>query len=349
MRREGTGVSKVKFVLAPMDGMTHAPFRQVCFEYGAEGATTEMISALSYGRVKKKRTAFEETLARLPGEGNLAAQLIGNTPEDMAAAARRLTALNRFDAIDINMGCPARKVVGSGNGAAIMRNPELAAGIMRAVCESTSLPVRLKMRLGWDDHSVTAPVIAQIAQDLGLESITLHGRTRMQMYRGNVNTEAIRAICRSVSIPIYANGGVACAQDALTFLENTGASGVSIGRAALKQPWIFDDIRRLMRGDPVLHRDAPERVTLLIHLARLSCRVRPEGLAVCEMRKFSAWILAGLTNAEKAVSLICRTSTLDDFERVLDDYLEGLVRTGDIGVHPELAPPPSLDTLRIPG
>ncbi len=183
-KRGGTGVSKVKFVLAPMDGMTHAPFRQVCFDYGTDGATTEMISALSYGRVKKKRTAFEETLVRLPGEGNLAAQLIGNTPEDMAAAAKRLTALNRFDAIDINMGCPARKVVGSGNGAAIMRNPKLAAGIMRAVCESTSLPVRLKMRLGWDDHNVTAPEIAQIAQDLGLESITLHGRTRMQMYRG---------------------------------------------------------------------------------------------------------------------------------------------------------------------
>ncbi len=104
-----------------------------------------------------------------------------------------------------------------------------------------------------------------------------------------------------------------------------------------------------MRGGPVLHRDAQERVALLIRLARLSCRVRPEWLAVCEMRKFSAWILAGLIGAEKVVSSICRTSTLDDFERVLDDYLEGLVRTGDISVHPELAPPPSLDTLRIPG
>ena len=332
-------------ILAPMAGITDLPFRILCKEQGADVMVTEMISAKALFYGNKNTLPLMQTEEE---EKPIGVQIFGSEPELMGAMAHKIENKG-FSYIDINMGCPARKVVGSGNGAAIMRNPELAAGIMRAVCESTSLPVRLKMRLGWDDHSVTAPEIARIAQDLGLESITLHGRTRMQMYRGNVNTEAIRDICRSVSIPVYANGGVACAQDALTFLENTGASGVSIGRAALKQPWIFDDIHRLMRGDPVLHRDAQERVALLIRLARLSCRVRPEWLAVCEMRKFSAWILAGLIGAEKVVSSICRTSTLDDFERVLDDYLEGLVRTGDISVHPELAPPPSLDTLRIPG
>ena len=143
-----------QFVLAPMDGMTRASFRTVCFGYGADGATTEMILSLAYARAKRKLSpSFLETLVRLPGERVLAAQLIGRVPAMMAISAEKLTRLGRFDAIDINMGCPARKVVGSGNGAALMLDPALAVEIMRAVKDSTDLPVRLKMRLGWDDST----------------------------------------------------------------------------------------------------------------------------------------------------------------------------------------------------
>ena len=133
-----------EFVLAPMDGMTRASFRRICFDYGADGATTEMIQSLALGRAKRKLSdTFAETMARLDGEGELAAQLIGSVPEMMGESARRLTAMGRFDAIEINMGCPARCVVGSGNGSALLRTPERAVAVMRAVREATALPVRL--------------------------------------------------------------------------------------------------------------------------------------------------------------------------------------------------------------
>lgn len=336
------------FVLAPMDGMSHAAFRKICFDYGADGATTEMVSAISYGRAKKKTSAFDEVLSRMPGEGPLAVQLIGSVPEDMAASAQRLTALNRFEAIDINMGCPARKVVGSGNGSAILQNPDLAREIMAAVKENTDLPVRLKMRLGWDENHIVAPEIAMEAENLGFESVTVHGRTRAQMYKGEVNIEAIRNVCQSVSIPVFANGGVTCARDALSFLEETGAAGVCIGRAALKQPWIFDDIRRLRKGEEPGKRDAYERIGVLKQLAEMLCRIRPEKFSIFEMRKFSYWMLPGLLFADEALTGIYKTETLKGFEGELDAYLNRLTRIGDTCIHPELMPEPTLDTVQNP-
>ena len=335
-----------RFVLAPMDGMTRASFRVICFGYGADGATTEMIQSLAYGRAKRRLSdAFLETLIRLPGEGNLAAQLIGSNPDMMAASALKLCALRRFDAIDINFGCPARKVVGSGNGSALMRTPEVAMEIMRAVREHSELPVRLKMRLGWDEHCITAPELARAAEDMGFESVTVHGRTRMQMYRGAVDAEAIRRIVESVNIPVYANGGVTCARDALAFLEKTGAAGVSIGRAALKQPWIFEDIRRLRAGESPRGHDAEERIWLLIHLAELSCLHRPERVAVCEMRKFSGWLLPGLTGAEAVLASLNGVCTLADYRRCLEAFLDGLLRADDTQIHHELMPEMNLDTV----
>ena len=343
-----TGMEDARFVLAPMDGMTHASFRTICFGYGADGATTEMIQSLAYGRARRRLSeAFLETLIRYPDEGNLAAQLIGSNPAMMAVSAEKLTALKRFDAIEINMGCPARKVVGSGNGAALLRDVDLARAVMAAVRGATDLPVRLKLRLGWDEAHIVAPELACAAEAMGFESITLHGRTRMQMYKGDVDIAAMRRVIASVNIPVYANGGVACAADALAFLEQTGAAGVSIGRAALKQPWIFDDIRRLRRGEPVPERDAVERVQLLLRLAGLACGHRPERVAISEMRKFCGWMLPGLTGAGDVCGRMNDIFTLDGFTRLMEDWLDGLVRSGDTHMHPELAPPPTLDTVRM--
>ena len=340
------GAGRRRFVLAPMDGMTRAPFREICFEYGAEGATTEMIQSLAYGRAKRRMSdAFLETLERLPGEGNLAAQLIGSNPAMMAASAARLTALERFDAIEINMGCPARKVTGSGNGSALLKNPALAVEVMRAVKARSGLPVRLKLRLGWDSAHIVAPALIAEAGALGFESVTLHGRTRMQMYAGAVDVAAIRAVAAASPIPVYANGGVACAADALRFLRDTGAAGVAIGRAALKQPWIFQDIRLLEAGRPVPQRLAGERVGLLIHLAALSCRHRPEAVAICEMRKFSGWLLSGLTGAGETLAALNAVADLDGYRRTLGSYLDALERRNDTAVHPELMPDTSLDTV----
>lgn len=339
-------MTEPRFVLAPMDGMTHASFRSICFAYGADGATTEMIQSLAYGRAKRKLSdAFLELLVRFPEERELAAQLIGSNPEMMAASARKLEALGRFDAIEINMGCPARKVVGSGNGSALLRTPELAVRVMRAVRESVDMPVRLKLRLGWDEHAIAAPELVREAERMGFASVTVHGRTRMQMYRGAVDAAAIRAICGTVGIPVYANGGVTCAADALTFLRETGAAGVSIGRAALKQPWIFEDIRKLRAGEPVPERGAEERVCLLVRLAELSCGHRPERVAIGEMRKFSGWLLPGLTGAEAVLAALNDIWDLEGYRSRLESYLESLARANDLKIHPELLPEATLDTV----
>ena len=335
-----------RFVLAPMDGMTRPSFRLICFDYGADGATTEMIQSLALGRAKRRLSeTFLETMIRFDGEGNLAAQLIGSNPAMMGASAKKLTALHRFDAIDINMGCPARKVVGSGNGSALMREPEKAIAVRRAVRENTERPVRLKLRLGGDEHNITAPELARAAEALGFESITVHGRTRMQMYRGPVDAEAIRAIVEDVRIPVYANGGVTCARDALAFLDRTGAAGVAIGRAALKMPWIFEDIRRLRAGETPREHDAVERVGVLTRLAALSCRHRPERVAIAEMRKFASWLLPGLTGAGVVMTELNHVNTLEGFQWYMETYLNELVGNGDIHIHPELLPEQNLDTV----
>ena len=347
--RSDTNIQKAvarRFVLAPMDGMSRASFRSVCFDYGADGATTEMLQSLAYGRAKKKLCpSFEETLARYPNERWLAAQLIGSDPAAMAESARRLTALDRFDAIDINMGCPARKVVGGGNGSALLKDPQRAIRVMAAVREATDMPVQLKLRLGWDAEHITAPELIRAAGEMGFSAVTVHGRTRAQMYAGAVDVDAIREICATSVIPVYANGGVTNAADALDFLRQTGAAGVAIGRAALKQPWIFDDIRRLERGEAIQPRRAPERVALLKRLARLACGHRPERVAVGEMRKFCGWMLPGLTGAEALLKELNDIDTLDGFERALDGFLDALARANDLDIHPELLPRATLDTV----
>ena len=338
----------LKCLLASMDGMTTAAFRSICFEYGADGATTEMIPAIGYARAKKKSKPIMDALVlRRPEEkGELAAQIIGNKPALMAEAARKLEALERFDIIEINMGCPARTVVSSGNGSAILNNLPLAEEILRGVCDAVQLPVRLKLRLGWDDEHIVAPQVCRIAEDAGCKSIIIHGRTRQQIYSGGVNIEAMRQVVEAVSIPVYANGAVVQAADAARFQRETGAAGVCIGRAALKSPWIFEDIRALERGEAIRERDAAERVGLLLRFADRLCRQKPEHFAVQELRKFCLWYLSGLTGADTAFEKVKYVDTLDGFRAVHEDYLNRLIRANDLHVHPELLPRETLDTVK---
>lgn len=337
----------LKCLLAAMDGMSHAAFRSVCFGYGADGASTEMIPAVACARAKKKRTPILQALMmRAPNERMLAAQIIGNVPEIMAQAANRLESMNRFDAIEINMGCPARTVVGSGNGSAILRDVHLAEAILRAVCSAVELPVRLKLRLGWDAEHIVAPEIARIAEDAGCAELILHGRTRVQMYGGEVLLEQMLRVREAVHLPIYANGGVERAEAAAEFARKVRADGVCIGRAALKSPWIFEDIHRHESGEPIPQRDARERIGILLRLAQDLCLQKPEDKAMCEMRRFSRWYLPGLMGAEAICSRLNSVLYLDDYRNILQSYLDDLLRRGDIWIHPELEPAWTLDTVR---
>lgn len=333
--------------LASMDGMTTAAFRSICFEYGVHGATTEMIPAPGFARAKRKRRGhiLEALTLRRPEENWLAAQIIGGEPELMASAAKRLEDLNRFDAIEINMGCPARGVVSSGNGSALLQNLPRAEEILRAVCSAVQLPVQLKLRLGWDDEHITAPLIAAIAQDAGCRALILHGRTRQQQYAGEVQLENMLKVRDAVSIPVYANGAVACAQDAADFARKTRADGVVIGRAALKNPWIFQDIRDIQNGKAPRERDALERVDVLLRLADRLCMQKPEVFAMQEMRKYCLWYLSGLTGAAETFETVKHADDLASFHHVLEGYLDRLVQTNDIRVHPDLLPEATLDTV----
>ena len=205
--------------------------------------------------------------------------------------------------------------------------------------------MRLKLRLGWDETHITAPEIARIAQDAGCESIILHGRTRSQLYRGDVGLEAMLAVREAVRLPLFVNGAVARAADAAEFVRKTRADGVCIGRAALKNPWIFEDIRCIEEGKAIPERDAAERIGILLKLAEGVCLQKPEDMAICEMRKFIRWYLPGFTGAEALFDRINTVSTLDGFRSALDAYLNGLLRTNDIFVHPELEPVWTLDTV----
>lgn len=337
----------LKCILASMDGMTTAAFRSLCFEYGAAGATTEMIPAAGFARSKRKCCPTLDALTiRRPEEGELAAQIIGNEPELMAEAARRLAALKRFDAIEINMGCPARTVVGSGNGSALLLNLPLAEKILRAVCGAVELPVRLKFRLGWDEEHIVAPELAQLAQDAGCAALILHGRTRAQQYGGEVDIENMLRVREATSLPLYANGAVAHARDAASFAAETRADGICIGRAALKNPWIFEDVQALERGETPVERNAVERIEMLLRFADRLCAQKPERFALQEMRKYCLWYLNGLTGAQDVFERVKHIQDLASFHAVYEGYLNRLIAWNDLQPHPEWMERETLDTVR---
>lgn len=337
----------LKCILASMDGMTTAAFRSLCFEYGAAGATTEMIPAAGFARSKRKCCPTLDALTiRRPEEGELAAQIIGNEPELMTEAARRLAALQRFDAIEINMGCPARTVVGSGNGSALLLNLPLAEKILRAVCGAVELPVRLKLRLGWDEDHIAAPELAQMAQDAGCAALILHGRTRAQQYGGEVDIENMLRVRAATSLPMYANGAVVHARDAASFAAATRADGVCIGRAALKNPWIFADVQALERGETPVERNAVERIGMLLRFADRLCAQKPERFALQEMRKYCLWYLNGLTGAQDVFERVKQIQDLASFHAVYEAYLNRLIARNDLQPHPEWMEKETLDTVR---
>jgi nifR3 family TIM-barrel protein len=221
-----------RVALAPMSGVTDLPFRQLAFEFGAGFVVTEMVAS------RELVGNSAESWSRLQNSGihPHIVQLAGRDPHYMAEGARMAEA-NGADIIDINMGCPAKKVIGGLSGSALMREPELAISLIRATVAAVKVPVTVKMRLGWDDSSLNAPELAHAAEDLGAQMITVHGRTRMQFYEGRADWAKIAAVRDAISIPLIANGDVETAEDIAGILRLSGADGVMIGRGAQGRPW----------------------------------------------------------------------------------------------------------------
>lgn len=223
------------FILAPLAGYTDLPFRLLCRRYGAGLCYTEMVSC--HGLVFRKQKTLQLTRTT-PEERPVALQLFGADPEIMGEAAAMASDL-AVDIIDINMGCPVKKVVRKGAGAALMQNRKLAAAIIRQVCDHTPLPVTIKIRTGWHHGSILAPEFARMAEDSGASAIAVHGRTWSQGFGGKVDWQTIARVKKSVAIPVIGNGDVATYQEGLACLARSGCDGIMIGRAALGNPWVF--------------------------------------------------------------------------------------------------------------
>jgi tRNA-dihydrouridine synthase B len=296
-------VSALDLRLAPMAGVTNAPFRLVCRECGAGRLTSEEIDARAYVLGNDKTDALTRFL---PAERPLVMQLLGADPDLLAEAARRLEATGA-DGIDLNMGCPVPKIVAKGQGSALMRDPLAAAVIFRTLRKAVGrVPLTVKIRGGWDERTVNAPEIARLAESEGVDGITVHPRTRSQQFTGRAPWEVIAEVVAAVSVPVVGNGDVRSADDARAMVATTGCAAVMIGRGALGAPWIF-------RGEAV---DADERAAIIRRHAALIEAHLPARLALVQLKKHLAWYSAGRPgSAALRPRLFAATSAAEAHER----------------------------------
>ena len=300
-----------------MAGITDQVFRRLCFEQGCDCATTEMVSAQGFLTAPKDRNAYRFLLARFPEERALAVQIFGSEPLFMAQAAERLTDSGLFTSIDINMGCPAQKVVGGQSGSALMKDPPLAGRIVEAVKRATLLPVTVKMRLGWDEEHKNAVEFARVLEQAGADLITVHGRTRMQQYAGKAEWEAIAAVKQAASIPVIANGDITDGESALKALQATRCDGLAIGRGALGNPWIFAEIKAAMQGLPYTPPPYAQIVDTAMRQAREMAEWKGQRSALLEMRKHFAWYTAGRRNSAQVRTKVNLAQSFDEVEALL--------------------------------
>lgn len=301
-------------ISAPMAGITDKSYRILAREAGCGLVCTEMVSdqALLYGNPKTC------AMLDLAGEkGPLSVQIFGSDPGYMAGAAA-IAEERGANIIDINMGCPTPKIVKNGEGAELMRNPALAAAIVRAVSERVRVPVTVKIRKGWDEKSVNAVEMAELLTDAGAAALAVHGRTRAQFYSGQADWEIIRAVKRAVKVPVIGNGDVCSPNDALLMMEQTGCDGVMIGRAALGNPWIFTRTVCFLRTGVTLPEATPaERVRIALRHLQLLVENKGEKVAVREMRKHAAWYTKGLRGAAQLRDRINKAGNKEELQNIL--------------------------------
>ena len=305
--------------LAPMAGVSDQAYRQIVKEFSCDWLVSEMVSAKGL-QYNNERTldllAFDES------ERPLAIQLFGNEPEILAEAAKRIEAAG-VDMIDLNMGCPMPKIVNNGEGSALLRNLPLASQVVSALVKAVSIPVTVKIRIGWSDKEINGVETAKAMEAAGASLIAVHGRTREQYYTGTANWGAIRDIKEAVDIPVVGNGDVTSPEKAKALFEETGCDGIQVGRAAQGNPWLFKQIHDYLKtGTYEALPSWEERRPVMERHFDLLVKYKSEMIAVREMRSHAAWYTKGLRGAAFLRQHFNQANTMEDYRRIADSYHE---------------------------
>lgn len=312
--------TKNNIFLAPMAGVTDKPFRIILEKYGNPGLVyTEMASAkaIFYGDEKTKNLLDVENEKR-----PIAIQVFGSDPKIMASAAKQIE--EKADIIDINMGCPAPKVVKNGDGSKLLLDLELIGNIVSEVVSKTQKPVTVKLRKGWDDKNIVAVEAAKIIEKAGAKAITIHGRTREQYYGGNVDKDIIKQVKKAVDIPVIGNGDIKSTQDAIKMFEHTGVDGIMIGRATLGNPWLINNIINELTDKESVQITNEEKLKVMLEHLTLSIQEKGEYIAIREMRKHLSWYIKNSKDSSKMRDKINRIEQKDELIDCLREYFKSI-------------------------
>lgn len=306
-------------LLAPMAGITDLPFRLVCEKYGAGICCTEMVSSkgIYYNDAKTKLLLNVDSEKR-----PVAAQLFGSDIEALKFAAKNVSEV--VDIIDINMGCPAPKIVKNGDGSKLLLNLELVKQIATEVVKASKVPVTVKIRKGWDTNNIVAVEVAKILEEAGVDAITIHGRTREEYYSGKADWDIIKKVKEAVNIPVIGNGDIQSKEDAERMLKETNVDGIMIGRAAIGNPWIFEEIINYLEGKEQRLITKKERLDTIIEHINLAVEEKGEKIAIKEMRKHLAYYIKNMKDASRVREKINTIDTKQELIDCLNEYFKNI-------------------------
>ena len=308
-------------ILGPMAGLTDRPFRVVCEKYNPGLVVTEMVSAkaLMYNDDKTKLLLNTEE-----EDSKIAAQIFGSDAESIGFAAKYISDLGRFDILDINMGCPAPKVVKNGDGSRILLDLDKVREVAKAAVDNSELPVTVKLRKGWDNDHIVAVEAAKILEEVGVSAITIHGRTRSEFYSGIADWDIIKQVKEAVNIPVIGNGDVDSPEKAKEMFEYTGCDGIMISRASLGRPWIFEEVQNYLSGKDNIEVSNEDKLNTILKHIDLEIKDKGEYTGIREMRKHICFYLKGMPNASEIRNEINHLEDREEIEKRLKEFFKNI-------------------------